>query len=206
MAAMTFAIGGISYWMPKYLVDRPGAGDLGFVNTVFGGILALGGLLATLVGGWLGDRLKPRLPSSYFLVSGVAILIASPLILVMVHTPFPYAWGVIFLVVFFLFFNTGPSNTILANVTHPSVRATAFAVNIFVIHALGDAAAPPILGKLGHGGQWDKAFGLVAAVTALAGVLWLWGCRYLAADTAAAPGRMGGVNTAFPVLPPRTGS
>jgi hypothetical protein len=32
---------------------------------------------------------------------------------------------------------------------------------------------------------------LVAAVMALAGLFWLWGCRYLAADTAAAPHRLG---------------
>ncbi len=43
-----------------------------------------------------------------------------------------------FLAIFCLFFNTGPSNTALANVSLPAVRAMAFAANIFVIHALGD--------------------------------------------------------------------
>ena len=190
MAAMTFAIGGIAYWMPKYLVMRKGAGTLGQINMIFGGITVVAGLLATLAGGWAGDKLKARFPSSYFLVSGVAMLIACPLILLMLWTPFPWTWGVIFLAVFFLFFNTGPSNTILANVTHPSIRATAFALNILVIHALGDAPAPPILGKIGHY-SWDMAFLLVAATMALAGLFWLWGCRYLAADTAAAPHRLG---------------
>jgi len=56
-----------------------------------------------------------------------------------VYAPFPLGWGLIFLACFCLFFNTGPVNTILANVTHPSLRAAGFALNIFVIHALGDA-------------------------------------------------------------------
>ena len=189
MAAMTFAIGGIAYWMPKYLLTRH-AGNLGQINVWFGAITVVAGLVATLAGGWIGDKLKARVPSSYFLVSGVAMLIACPLILVMLRVPFPWDWGVIFLAVFFLFFNTGPSNTILANVTHPSIRATAFALNILVIHALGDAPAPPILGKISHY-SWDAVFLLVAATMALAGVLWLWGCRYLSADTAAAPARLG---------------
>jgi MFS family permease len=190
MAAMTFAIGGIAYWMPKALLTRQNAGSLAQINVIFGAITVVAGFTATLAGGWVGDKLKARFPSSYFLVSGVAMLIACPFILLMLYIPFPWAWGAMFMAVFFLFFNTGPSNTILANVTHPSIRATAFAINIFVIHALGDAPAPPILGKIGHY-SWNAAFMLVAAVMALAGVLWLWGCRYLAADTAAAPTRLG---------------
>jgi dipeptide/tripeptide permease len=106
------------------------------------------------------------------------------------HASFPAAWVYLFIAEFFLFFNTGPSNTILANVTHPSIRATAFAVNIMIIHALGDAISPPLLGKIARQFSWDTAFALVAAMMALAGLLWLWGCRYLSSDTAMAPLRV----------------
>ena len=188
MAAMTFAIGGISVWMPTYL-DFRRVGDLGSLNLKFGIILAAAGLLATLLGGLAGDALRSSFPSSYFLVSGIGILIAAPFVLLILITSGIWLWISIFLAVFFLFFNTGPSNTILANVTHPSVRATGFALNIFVIHILGDAASPPILGKIAEK-SWNAAFVVVAGVMALAGLLWLCGCRYLAADTAAAPNRL----------------
>jgi len=189
MAAMTFAIGGISFWMPKYIAEVRNMGTLGHVNTVFGGITVIGGLSATLLGGLAGDALRKWFPSSYFLVSGLGIIIAAPFVVLMLHAPGIWMWVYLALAVFFLFFNTGPSNTILANVTHPSVRATGFAMSILIIHLLGDAASPPILGKIGHY-SWDAAFIIVAAVMVLAGVLWLWGCRYLAADTAAAPNRL----------------
>ena len=98
----------------------------------------MAGLLATLAGGWLADALRRRFPGSYFLVSGVGMLLAFPLMLAVLVTPFPWAYGVIFLTVFCLFFNTGPVNTIIANVTHPAVRASAFALVILIIHLFGD--------------------------------------------------------------------
>jgi MFS family permease len=189
MAAMTFAIGGISFWIPKYFVDHRQAGDLGSVNSTFGAIVVVAGLLATLAGGWVGDRLRSRFPGSYFLVSGAGIILACPFVIAMLHAPFPWAWVLLAIAVFWLFFNTGPSNAILANVTHPSVRATAFALNICVIHVLGDAVSPPLLGKIGHV-NWDAAFIVVAVVMALAGVLWFWGAKYLQKDTQLAGTRL----------------
>jgi len=147
------------------------------------------GLLATLAGGWAGDKLRKRWSGSYFIVSAIGIILACPFVIGMLHAPFPLAWVLLAIAVFCLFFNTGPSNAILANVTHPSVRATGFAVNICVIHILGDAASPPLLGKIGHA-SWDAAFIVVAVVMAIAGVLWLWGAKYLAEDTRLAGTRL----------------
>jgi hypothetical protein len=83
-----------------------------------------------------------------------------------------------------LFFNTGPSNTALANVTHPSVRSTAFALNIFVIHAAGDAISPPLMGWIVGRWQMNIAFLVVSAVMLAAGLLWLSGAKFLGRDTA----------------------
>ena len=175
---MTFAIGGISFWMPHYLAEyrKVGGGDLAHATIIFGVIGAVAGVLATFMGGLAGDLLREKLRGAYFVVSGAGILISCPFVILMLYTPFPWAWGVIFGAVFFLFFNTGPSNTILANVTAPSVRATAFALNIFLIHILGDAISPPLLGRLaGEGAHRNCAFFVVTAIMACAALLWLWG-------------------------------
>jgi MFS family permease len=191
MTAMTFAIGGLAYWMPDYLEEKQAPGLLGMgPRTVFGVITALSGLLATLLGGIAGDKLRTRFPGSYFLVSGISMLFGFPMVLLFLWAPFPWAWVFVFVAVFCLFFNTGPTNTILANVTHPSVRASAFALNIFIIHALGDAISPPIIGYVA--GRTSMAFGfVVVSATMLAGGLfWLWGVPFLARDTALAPTRL----------------
>ena len=111
-------------------------------------------------------------------------MIAFPFSVLMLFTPFPVAWIMMFLAIFFLFFNTGPANTALANVTKPGVRATAFAVNIFIIHLLGDAAAPPLIGAVADRTNLNVAFLVVSAMMFVAGVFWLWGGKHLARDTA----------------------
>ena len=114
----------------------------------FGVICAVAGAFSTLAGGLAGDALRGRLPGSYFTVSGEGMLVSVPCFLLFLVIPFPLAWVFVFLTVFFLFFNTGPTNAILANVTHPSIRATGFAVNILVIHLFGDAISPPVIGSI----------------------------------------------------------
>jgi hypothetical protein len=172
--------------MPHYIAEYRQAGSLEHVNFVFGALTAIAGVTATLAGGLTGDAMRKKFPGSYFLVSGAAIFVSCPFVLLMLYSPFPLAWVWAFLAMFFLFFNTGPSNTILANVTHPSIRATAFALNIFLIHAIGDAISPPVLGGIvGEEKRWNAAFIVVVVVMAIAGALWLWGARYLQADTLA---------------------
>ncbi len=200
MTAFTFAIGGISFWMPDYLHTHRGQKDLSHVSLIFGGITAAAGLGATLLGGWLGDALRPRFSGSYFLVSGSGMLAGFPFFLGALYAPMPWAYIFIFVAIFFLFLSTGPSNAILANVTHPSIRATGFAVCIFVIHVLGDAISPPIIGWVtdltktpeNKAGDMTLGFLIVGAAILLSGFLWLWGAIYLKRDTELAPTRFAG--------------
>ncbi|MEA3188339.1 MAG: transporter, Spinster family, sphingosine-phosphate transporter [Chthoniobacter sp.] len=186
MTAMTFAIGGLSFWIPSYIFEFRHQPDLGAINLHFGVITVAAGLIATLLGGVLGDRLRERYDSAYFLLSGVAMSLSFPFVIAFLYVPFPWAWICIFFAVFFLFLNTGPSNTALANVTHPSVRATAFALNIFIIHAAGDALSPPLIGAIA--GRWNMNAGFLAVSAAilLASVLWFRAAPHLPGDTARA--------------------
>ncbi len=188
MTAMTFAIGGIGFWMPYYLARKPGAPASATV--IFGGITCIAGLVATLLGGVAGDKLRARVPGSYFLVSGVAMLVGFPFMLLTLRASFPWIWVWIFVTCFCLFFNTGPTNTILANVSPPPIRAAGFALNIFLIHALGDVISPVVIGVVGDRYDMDHAFVLVGAMFAVAGILWLLGVRHLQDDTALAPTRL----------------
>jgi MFS family permease len=183
--ALTFAIGGLSVWAPTYIHEGRGQ-PLQQTDLIFGGILVVAGFLSTLLGGWLGDALRPRFPGSYFIVSGMGMLLGFPATIAMLYTPFPAAWGFVFLAIFFLFMNTGPSNTALANVTPPPMRATAFAMNILVIHLFGDALSPWLIGWIKDHGTWNAGFFTVSTVMLVAGVVWLSSTRALVRDTEAA--------------------
>ena len=182
--AMTFALGGMAFWMPAYLIFRNQPPAL--ATPMFGGITVVAGLISTLFGGFIADRLQKRFSGSYFLVSGAGMLLAFPFFIATLYLPFPAAWVSLFLAVFFVFLNTGPSNAALANVAPAKIRATAFALNIFIIHALGDAISPPLLGVVA--GRWDMnvSFFVVSFAMLVSGIVWLLGMKFLAADTAAA--------------------
>jgi MFS transporter, Spinster family, sphingosine-1-phosphate transporter len=179
--AMVFALGGLAYWMPAYLQFRhqpPSA------TAVLGGVIAIAGLTSTLAGGFLADRLRPRIRGSDLLVPGIGMLLGFPLIVAMLYAPFPSAWSLLFSALFFIFFNTGPANTAIANVSHPSVRAMAFGLGILVTHALGDAIAPPLLGLVAGHTNMNNAFLAISAAMLISGLLWLIGAKYLPCQTA----------------------
>jgi MFS family permease len=186
---MTFVTGGLGFWVPAYLRYRDQSPAVGM--TIFGLITVVAGLVSTLLGGVIADKLRSRVPGSYFWVSGIGMLIACPIFIVALYIPFPAAWIAMFLAIFFLFLNTGPSNTALANVSLPAVRATAFAANIFVIHAFGDVQAFWLLGYIGGHTNMHVAFLFVSGIIFLSGLVWLFGVKYLAADTAAVESRIG---------------
>jgi MFS transporter, Spinster family, sphingosine-1-phosphate transporter len=179
---MTFAAGGLGYWVAEYLSFRNQSPAVG--RTIFGLITVVAGLSSTIIGGVIADRLRPRMPASYFWVSGIGMVLACPFFVLALYIPFPAAWIAMFLAIFLLFLNTGPSNTALANVSLPAVRATAFAVNILVIHALGDVQAFWLLGYIGGHTNIRVAFLFASAIILASGVAWIVGAKYLAEDTA----------------------
>lgn len=215
MAAMTFAIGGMSFWLPAYVheyrllggADAAGQAQLGRVGFIVGAITAVCGLAGTMVGGLWGDALRNKVRGAYFKLSGWSMLAAFPAFIAALFVPFPYAWVLIGLALFLIFLSTGPTNTIIANVTHPALRANAYGLNILIIHALGDAISPRVIGQVrdatnsSHstslwpslaqpGGNMTLAFGLVGLAILVSGVLWLLGARHLQRDTEQAATRL----------------
>lgn len=188
MTFMTFALGGIAFYMPEYLeVDRQL--PKWQATTAFGVVAAAAGLIATIVGGIVGDKLRGRFPGSYFHVSAVGLILGMPLVMLLMITPFPYAWAVLFAAVFCLFVNTGPGNTILANVVPEHLRSGGFALNIFLIHLLGDAISPPIIGWIAEHNKTATTSGLgtgfviVSIMLGIGGIVAWLGARHLQRDT-----------------------
>ena len=69
MAAMTFCLGGLAVWMPSFF-NRYWGMDVSRAGTLFGAVTVAGGLVGSLLGGWLGDQLLRVTGKAYFLVSG----------------------------------------------------------------------------------------------------------------------------------------
>ncbi|HIJ94707.1 MAG TPA: MFS transporter [Desulfuromonadales bacterium] len=165
MAAMTFAMGGLAQWLPTFL-NRVHGVDVAKGNMLFGATTVVAGILGTLAGGWLGDRWQKKSAQGYLLVSGWGFLLGTPFAVWAILAPgLSSCMTAIFMAEFFLFLNTGPLNTVIINVTIPVMRAMAFAVNIFFIHALGDAISPSILGWFSD--RWDLRRALLITPVAM---------------------------------------
>ncbi len=156
---------------------------LGTITTVFGVIVVLGGLVATGFATWLGERLKRRIRGAYFWVIGGGALAALPCFIAFIYLPLPWGWIAMFFAVVGLFMHVGPGFTILANVVTSEMRATAFAINILVIHVLGDVISPPLIGATADAFDWNVALMGTSAMILVGAVVWFVGAKYLDEDT-----------------------
>ena len=78
---------------------------------------------------------------------------------------------------FFLWFYNGPINAILANSVPSALRARAFALSILLIHLLGDAISPSIVGVVSDHLGLQHAIQLVPLALAVGALIWLYAWR-----------------------------
>lgn len=184
MAMYTFAIGGMSIWMPTYLVRARGI-PLGNATLIFGAIAVATGIAGTIIGGWWGDAWLKRDHRAYYLLSAWSMLACCPMAILVFFGPKQWLFPAICAALFLLFLNTGPMNTAIVNSVDARVRAGAVAINVFLIHLLGDASSPTIIGKIAD--HSNLAFGFIPAFAAIAisALILFVGTKYAPAPDAA---------------------
>ncbi|MBI5623339.1 MAG: MFS transporter [Elusimicrobia bacterium] len=178
-AAMTFAVGGLAAWMPSYFV-RTWNVSVGQAGLWFGGVTVAAGALGSLTGGWVGDWALRYTKKSYFLVTGVGFLACIPFGAATLWAPdCRTALLFLFCAEFLIFMNNGPLNALLVDCTPVAIRSMAFAVNIFFIHALGDALSPTLIGWVSDKTDLRTGIALALGAMFLASLFCLWGTRYM---------------------------
>jgi MFS transporter, Spinster family, sphingosine-1-phosphate transporter len=177
MAAGTFSLGGIQVWMPTFL-SRTRGYTLESANLIFGAIVVVDGILASLIGGWLGDRLLPRMKGSYYFVSAVSMGLGVPVMIVALFFQGPIMIPAIAVAAFLLLINTSPLNTALVNAVGSHIRATAIAVNIFIFHLLGDVPSPTLMGYVADRRSLQAAFILPVIAMAISSIVLFYGMRF----------------------------
>ena len=177
MAMMVFALGGLQVWEPTFLQRARGYSVLG-ANLIFASSTIVNGLVASLAGGWISDRLLRRTKSAHYLVSAVSLGLGIPAMCVALFaTGRPMVVG-IFVAEFLLLLNTGPLNAAVINSVGPHVRAAALAVNIFIFHLLGDVPSAALIGYISDKYSLQLAFvGPVVAI-ALSSAILFYGMRF----------------------------
>lgn len=190
LAMYTFAMGGLQVWIPEFLT-RVRDLTLAKANIIFGAITCFNGIVATLIGGWIGDRLIKRYAGGYYTFSGAVMVVSVPLLIMAIYFTGSVMFPAMFVAEFFLLINTAPVNAALVNSVGPAIRSTAMAVNIFLIHLLGDASSPWVIGKISDLTTLQTGFWAAFVAAGLSGFILIYGARFAGKAVNAQDGKQG---------------
>jgi MFS transporter, Spinster family, sphingosine-1-phosphate transporter len=184
----TFAMGGLATWAPAYFVRERGI-SLAVASTTFGLLLVIAGFLGTLIGGRLAQTLARRWPGADFVLSGWSLTISIVFTLFAILSPTPMVfWPAMFAMLLLLFVNIGPLNAAMANVLPAEVRARGFALTTMLIHLLGDAISPWLIGVASDRIGLKIPVLVTGCLLAAAGLVLLFGRKTLEHDLRAMQG------------------
>ncbi|XP_023640797.1 probable sphingolipid transporter spinster homolog 3 isoform X4 [Capsella rubella] len=168
-----FVIGAYSYWGPKagYNIYKMRNADI-----IFGAVTIISGIVGTLSGGFILDRVSATIPNAFKLLSGATFLGA-----VFCFTAFTlkslYGFIALFALGEFLVFATqAPVNYVCLHCVKPSLRPLSMAISTVAIHIFGDVPSSPLVGIVqDHINSWRKTALMLTSILFLAATIWFTG-------------------------------
>ncbi|XP_050205354.1 probable sphingolipid transporter spinster homolog 2 [Mercurialis annua] len=168
-----FVIGAYSYWGPKagYNIYHMSNADM-----VFGGVTIVCGILGTLAGGLILDRMDATISNAFKLLSGATFLGA-----IFCFSAFclKSLYGFIFLFSvgeLLVFATQAPVNYVCLHCVKPGMRPLSMAISTVSIHIFGDVPSSPLVGVLqDHINNWRATALILTAVLFIAAGIWFIG-------------------------------
>mmetsp|Transcript_26879 Transcript_26879/g.52645 ORF Transcript_26879/g.52645 Transcript_26879/m.52645 type:complete len:492 (-) Transcript_26879:209-1684(-) len=185
-----FALGGYACWYETYLTRYKLADDK-TANLILGAATFVAGIGGTLLGAKSADYAVNRpggTGSDYLLASAIFALPAAlfgALSISGLVEGTAAVFTVILLAEIFTFTSTAPISTVSMNVIPVGLRSRSAALQVLLVHILGDVISPPIVGMLsqhlgqGKEGNLRHAMQILWMVSVLSGVWWFVGYRFL---------------------------
>ncbi|KAF6157903.1 hypothetical protein GIB67_015219 [Kingdonia uniflora] len=168
-----FVIGAYSYWGPKagYAIYHMKNADM-----VFGGLTIVCGIIGTLAGGYILDRMDSTISNAFKLLSGATFLGA-----IFCFGAFCsknlYGFIALFAIGELLVFATqGPVNYVCLHCVKPSLRPLSMAMSTVSIHIFGDVPSSPLVGLLqDHINNWRVTALSLTSILFIASAIWFIG-------------------------------
>jgi MFS transporter, Spinster family, sphingosine-1-phosphate transporter len=178
MAMVVFSLGGISAWVPSFL-QRVGGYSSSSAGLIVGAVTVFGGLGGTAVGGWIAQKWLKKNKRALYLISAWSALLTVPPAVACFFGP---RWAMVpglATALFFIFLGNGPLNAAIVNSVSGAIRATAIAMELFLIHALGDAPSPRLIGLVSDRSTLSTGLGVTLITMVVAAALLFVGARTL---------------------------
>ncbi len=159
LTGIAFATIPLLHWLPQFFGDVKHL-DPQKANVMIGLTLILPGIIGTLLGGWVGDRISKRgIPGGYLFVASIGLVGGLGCLWAAILATHPWIFfPALFFGVLFFMSCTPTLNTTIANISAPNARAMAYATVIFCMHLFGDTTSPLLFGKLIHDHGLARAF------------------------------------------------
>jgi MFS family permease len=198
-----FVLGANVVYLPTYLQQRDTFNLSSAQAGIFSGaVIVIAGIAGLLIGGYLSDLLSRRYPGARVLVCGIGFLLGAPAFVLAITTHNLFIFSIFFIItVLLLNVYNGPSTAATQDVVPAVLRASAVAVSLLLAHLLGDAFAPSLIGVLAGsfdptgahfaqhatGQDLSKALLITCPIAlVIAGLIGIFGSRWMKADVAAA--------------------
>ncbi|KAI4387189.1 hypothetical protein MLD38_005038 [Melastoma candidum] len=171
--AYNFVIGAYSYWGPKagFSIYHMSNADM-----MFGGLTIVCGILGTLAGGFILDRMSATISNAFKLLSGVTLL-GGVCCFAAFCMKSLYAFLALFALGELLVFATqAPVNYVCLHCVTPSLRPLSMAISTVAIHIFGDVPSSPLVGVLqDHVNSWRETALILTSVFFLGAAIWFIG-------------------------------
>ena len=177
LAMLTFAMGGISTWMPTFLHRFSGLSVADSSLTV-SAITVVDGIAGTIAGGWIAQIWLRTNHRALYLLSFWSVALTLPFGALVFFGPRAWAIPSLFAAEFFLFLNTGPLNAAIVNSVSAPVRATAISLNLFFIHFFGDTFSPQIIGAISDRTNLSIGLGATLVFLIISAIILYSGARF----------------------------
>ena len=176
-AAVTFSLGGISWWMPSFL-QRVAGYSQDAAGNVMGPVIVVAGIGGTAAGGALAQWWSKRTGKALYLVPAFSALVTIPPAVLCFFGPKGMIVPSLFAAVFLIFLGTGPVNAATLNAVPANLRATAMAGQLLVIHLLGDTTSPKIIGIISDHVNLRVGLGATLITLAIGSAIFFVGARF----------------------------
>jgi sugar phosphate permease len=176
-AAVTFSLGGISWWMPSFL-HREAGYSIEAAGGVMGPIIVVAGLGGTALGGWAAQLWLKKTEKALYLVPAISALLTVPPALLCFFGPVRWMVPALAVAVFLVFLGTGPVNAATLNAVPANLRAMAMAGQLFALHVVGDMSSPALIGVVSDHSSLRLGLGLTLVTFLLGSAIFFVGARF----------------------------
>jgi len=176
-AAVTFSLGGISFWMASFLQRMNGFSQEKAAG-IMGPVIVVAGLGGTVCGGLLAHWWSKRTPKALYYVPAWSAILAVPPALLCFFGPPSLTIAGLSAAVFLIFLGTGPVNAATLNAVRPEVRSMAMAGQLLIIHLFGDTTSPAIIGFISDRSNLRYGLGATLITMLIGGVIFFAGAKF----------------------------